>query len=517
MQSFLKVIFKNHTYSHDRFTTKGEKFQHTKSVHKSGYKCTTCAKVFDRPALLQRHLAKHTGKKPYKCSLCSYQTPNKANAKRHIEKKHSDVQEGSILFVTDDGEQIQIEVVSRNSKEADQRSFLNPSSQPSMQSAAAVVRSNADSTSFNSNAAEISNLTSPRSRSESVTSSSLSPPGHLFVGPFTSVFDASAATDIRDYAVDRKRKITHSIDMIMREHTQSHFQNKSVISATSTSVEGSSASVTSPENFASPPCFQSCNFHNINELQLGLGRYCSPNWSHSSSLFSINNDYTAARNNAQQAGLFQENNESTYTSSESAETRNQGSSSSSSFLFRQCMHGCWHHIDNQITSDLPCVFEKDATSSSFLTPSRYFTYTSPDLRSSSSSMSQRTENSSIISLKSEDENDSDIIDVVGDDDDDDDDEDDDGDDRSRKLQLNTICKSLGSFSTAETTHIREEEGSIGENEMKHLNGSTPVELTSQRRNSFTCGSSGGSSVKKDQDSSGQYVPKKLRLARAYHP
>lgn len=496
-------------YSHHRFTTKGEKFQHTKSVHKSGYKCTTCAKVFDRPALLQRHLAKHTGKKPYKCSLCSYQTPNKANAKRHIEKKHSDVQEGSILFVTDDGEQIEIEVVSRNSKEADQRSFLNASSQPSMQSAAAVVRSNADSTSFNSNAAEMSNLTSPRSRSASVTSSSLSPPGHLFVGPFTSVFDASAATDIRDYGVDRKRKITHSIDMIMREHAQSHFQNKSV-SATSTSTEGNTASVTSPENFISPPCFQACNLHNINELQLGLGRYCSPNWSHSSSLFSINNDYTAARNNAQQAGLFPENSESTFTPSESAETRNQGSSS---FLFRQCMHGCWHHIDNQISSDLSCVFEKDATSSSFLTPSRYFPYTSPDLRSSSSSMSQHTENSSIISLKSEDENDSDIIDVVGDDDDDDDEDDD--DDRSRKLQISTICESLGSFSTTENPRISEEEGSIGENEMKYLDGSTPVELTSQRRNSFT--SAGGSSVKKDQDSSGQYVPKKLRLARAYHP
>ena len=34
------------------------------------FKCTVCAKAFDRQSDLRRHLLKHTGEKPYKCDMC---------------------------------------------------------------------------------------------------------------------------------------------------------------------------------------------------------------------------------------------------------------------------------------------------------------------------------------------------------------------------------------------------------------------------------------------------------------
>lgn len=480
-------------------------------MHKAGYKCSICFKIFDRPALLQRHLAKHTGKKPFKCSLCSYQTPNKANAKRHIEKKHPDVQEGSILFVTDDGEQIQMEVVSKGVRDVEQR--LSSASSPSI----GIVKSSADSTSFGSSLASAlksdtdsnsiriplsSSITLPRSRSVSDASSttSSSPPGHLFVGPIASVFDATDDGS-KSHGLDKRRKITHSIDVIMKQHAESHFTNNNNVSAggnmftpatccnpgPAPSHGGNQASLSKPENMDLVQYAQNQNHNHPSINELHMGSYCSANWSHPSSLLPLNND-GAARNNAHPLGFLNSKSTNTFASSDS---RNQGS-----FVFRQCAHGCWHHVDNQAASDISPSFQNNAASSSFV-PTHFCLHQNQDLRSSSSSISQQTENSSIISSKSEDE-DSDIIDVVGDDDES-------GDDSSTKFRmLSSICEGLG-ISTAEIPSPPTVEGSSG-----HFD-SPPVE-SALRQSSFT-----RSGSREGQDASSErYVPKKLRIARGHY-
>lgn len=444
--------------------------------------------------MLQRHLAKHTGKKPYKCSLCSYQTPNKANAKRHIEKRHSDVQDGTILFVTDDGEQIQMDEVSK--KDPENRALdVNPE----------VVKSTADSTSFGSFSSRpipipvSSSLNLPLSRSSSVTSSSLSPPGELFSGPLASVFDSEMTpTDIMERREDKKRKLTHSIDAIMKQHAETHFKpNTSKLfgsppitfphcSNFTRTNEGNTASVSGQENCDSA---KTDNHVSINELR--MGSFCSPNPSHFSSLFPPNNDYAARSAHAPHPGFLQS---STFPSSIFTGQGNQGSS----FVFHQCVHGCWHHADSQVASDLISTYTKEI-SSSISTPFTYsLPHESPDLRSSSSSVSQQTENASTLSLKSDEDNDCEIIDVVGD-------EEGGGDDSTRKFSvLRSLCEGMGSFSTNEPQPPTERQ-TQGILECK-----TEANLMSSSQSLVNC-----TSKMEDVSSTERYVPKKLRVARGH--
>lgn len=496
------------SFSLTRFSTKGEKFQHTKSVHKFGYKCGICSKVFDRPALLQRHLAKHTGKKPYKCSLCSYQTPNKANAKRHIEKKHSDVQEGSILFVTEDGEQIHLEVVAKNARLRDEDERARTFSSSTL----AAGSSSSSSLASNPEAVSPSSSTStlPRPPSATVTSAT-------FTSPETDVYRPNFEGGIGiqgmmnlDY--DYKRKmISHPIDKIMNQQQpeQHHpLQNEScpgnVIS--SDLGKGSNTSLLNPECFGGAGA--SCNHHNINEHHLVT--YCSPNWSRSSSLLSVNNDYAACK--PQHSLCYPSQSTFPYTAGfgGGAATHHPFSSSSPSLIFRQCVHGCWHHVDNHGASDSspnPSSYATHLTS--FGMPHFNHNPISPDLRSSSS-ISHRTENSSNVNQTNiEDDDDSDIIDVVGD-------CDGDSDDASRVQLLSSVCQGLHSFTTSEKVVplLKEEkDGNKGETKIGCLEG-PPVESLPRRSSSSAGSSSNPSDIL--ADSAEEYVPKKLRVSRAYH-
>jgi len=59
---------------------------HNKECHDKGYDCTWpgCSKHFMRRALLDRHMATHTGERTYFCSVCNYGTSNKSNRDRHF-------------------------------------------------------------------------------------------------------------------------------------------------------------------------------------------------------------------------------------------------------------------------------------------------------------------------------------------------------------------------------------------------------------------------------------------------
>ncbi|ODN01894.1 WD repeat-containing protein 73 [Orchesella cincta] len=433
-----------------RFITKGEKSQHTKSVHKSGYRCSICTKVFDRPALLQRHLAKHTGKKPYKCSLCTYQTPNKANAKRHIEKKHSDVQEGSILFLTDDGEQIQMETVSKTSR--------NDQDRLSVASPTMVVKSNADSTSSPVCPLDLTRLTS-----ETVTSSTASPPGCI-AKTLMPIFPTDFKIDIHRASFDnsKKRQISHSVEVILKSDVAGL-------------IRGSSAS-------AKPKSVTHCNNPSNNELH--MGRYCAPNWTHVSS--RCPSDYVALN----QPFYQQANRQKAYASSAAA------NHASLPLIFRQCAHGCWHLEDNQTSSELsrtPLYESSMSLASALLNPT-------PDSRSLSSA--SQTENSSSLSQKSEDDDESEYIDVVGDDDE---------EDGVTGLQLlSTICDEVGTGSTEDNEN---QEGNAGEcdNKMKTF-VSPPVDSEHSVKSNET-ESDEHERTLSDTD---EYIPKKLRVSRAYY-
>ncbi|CAL8114110.1 unnamed protein product [Orchesella dallaii] len=432
-----------------RFITKGEKSQHTKSVHKTGYRCSICTKVFDRPALLQRHLAKHTGKKPYKCSLCPYQTPNKANAKRHIEKKHSDVQEGSILFLTDDGEQIQMETVSRSSR-TDQDKVLVTAQKT-------VVKSNADSTSSPAYPLDLTRLPI-----ETVTSSTISPPESI-ARTLMPMFPTDIKIDFQrgSFDTNKKRQINHSIEVIL----------KSGVGL----VKGNGVS-------AKPKRVTHCSNQGINELH--MGRYCAPNWTHVSS--RCPSDYVALNS---QPFHQQHTCQDAYGSSAEA------NHASSQLVFRQCVHGCWHLEDNQASSQLSRMPFYEST---MALASGLFNHT-PDLRSLSSS--SQTENSSSMSQKSEEDDDeSEYIDVEGDDDEEED---------VTELQRLSTCEELGTSSKGDSEH---QEGSTGECDKMKAFVSPPVESEHSGKSNETESDENEPSLS-DTD---EYIPKKLRVSRAYY-
>ena len=68
------------------FIRKADLRIHNKECHEKGYDCTWlgCSKHFMRKALLDRHMATHTGERTYFCSVCNYGTSNKSNRDRHF-------------------------------------------------------------------------------------------------------------------------------------------------------------------------------------------------------------------------------------------------------------------------------------------------------------------------------------------------------------------------------------------------------------------------------------------------
>lgn len=65
------------------FFTKSNLRDHLKTFHRNGYRCSICARVFQRKALLMRHMAVHNDKKEFRCPLCTYETSHKSNLERH--------------------------------------------------------------------------------------------------------------------------------------------------------------------------------------------------------------------------------------------------------------------------------------------------------------------------------------------------------------------------------------------------------------------------------------------------
>lgn len=62
------------------------------------YPCELCGKAFSQKGSLQIHMLKHNGEKPYQCDFCSAKFSQKGNLRAHIQRVHSIPQQGTVTY-----------------------------------------------------------------------------------------------------------------------------------------------------------------------------------------------------------------------------------------------------------------------------------------------------------------------------------------------------------------------------------------------------------------------------------
>lgn len=65
------------------FYSKWDLKNHNRTVHRNGYVCALCDRVFQRKDLRDRHFSVHTGERKFKCNTCTYSSSHRSNLDRH--------------------------------------------------------------------------------------------------------------------------------------------------------------------------------------------------------------------------------------------------------------------------------------------------------------------------------------------------------------------------------------------------------------------------------------------------